>query len=224
MEVARGRISLGQAMGKLRIRYVFGCAALAAALIGAAQAQPQLQTPVTPQPGPITRVTPVTPSTAPTPSPITPQVRSDFARRVLGGTPTITGTAWVTPQAPTYNGGELSLTGATSAGIFDWQPDSITIAARVARLDIAFRAAPRARYLVICDLNQDGAWQAQMTTSGSALTGPLTPVSIVWDSGRALMIVPSADAARPIRLSFSTLRNNGDPLAVLRRCEVSQLG
>jgi hypothetical protein len=205
-----------------RIQYGLGCALMAATLlVTAASAQPQLQTPVTPQPGPITRVTPVTPSGAPVLAPITPQLRADFARRALGATvaPTITGTGWVTPQAPTYNAGELSLTGATSAGIFDWQPDSITIAARVARIDVAFRAAPRARYLVVCDLNQDGAWQAQLSVAGGAQVA----IPVVWDSGRALMVVPSADGARAMRLSFSTLRNNGDPLAVFRRCEVSQL-
>ena len=199
-------------MTKLGIRTILACLGVAAALTASASAQ-VLQRP--------TGVTPVTPALAE----ITTQSRAEIARRVAGPNAAISGTASVTPMAPTFNNGQLVMTASVMQGQMSWGRDEISFSEN-AWIALNFRAAASTRYLIICDLSREVVtWSARIAAPNGSLSGAGTQdLPVVWESGKGVIMVP-AGAARSVTVGLTSTRPA--PHATrsrLRRCEVSQLG
>lgn len=199
-------------MTKLGIRTILACLCAAAALAASASAQ-VLQRP--------TGVTPVTPALAE----ITTQSRAEIARRLAGPNAAISGTAWVTPMAPTFNNGQLVMTGSVIGGQMSWGRDEIWFSEN-AWIVLDFRAAASTRYLIICDLSREVVtWSARIAAPNGSLSGAGTQdLPVVWESGKGVIMVP-AGAARAVTVGLTSTRPA--PHATrsrLRRCEVSTLG
>lgn len=202
-------------MSKLSIRtaLAFLCAAAATFVALPASAQ------VIQQPG--ARITPV----APTVAEITTQSRAEIARRIAGPNTAITSTAWVTPMAPTFNNGQLVMTASVLNGGMSWGANEISFSEN-GWITLDFRAAANTRYLIICDLSREVVtWSARIASPSGALSGAGTQdLSVVWEAGRGVVMIPSG-AARAVKVGFTSTRPA--PHATqsrLRRCEVSTLG
>lgn len=199
-------------MTKLSIRTTLACLSAVAllALPASAQVLPRQQ-----------GVTPNAPALAE----ITTQSRTEIARRIAGPNTAITSTAWVTPMAPTFNNGQLVMTASVINGQMSWGTDEIWFSEN-AWVTLDFRAAANTRYLIICDLSREVVtWNARIAAPNGALSGAGTQdLSVVWESGRGVVMIPSG-AARAVKVGFTSTRPA--PHATrsrLRRCEVSTLG
>lgn len=200
-------------MTKLGIRTILACLGVAAALTAMPASAQVLQRP--------TGVTPVTPALAD----ITTQSRAEIARRVAGPNAAIRGTAWVTPMAPTFNNGQLVMTGSVIGGQMSWGREEIWFSEN-AWIVLDFRAAASTRYLIICDLSREVVtWSARIAAANGSLSGAGTQdLPVVWEAGKGVIMVP-AGAARSVTVGLTSTRPA--PHATrsrLRRCEVSTLG
>lgn len=196
-------------MSKLSIRASFAYICAATVLFAMPVSAQQFQVP---RQG----VTPISPTVAE----ITTQSRAEIVRRVLGLPAPIMSTAFVTPGAPVFNNGQLVMTAYSERGLFSWGREEIWFRDNT-WINLSFPAAASSRYFVICDLSgANVTWSARMGVDGA------TPVDLplVWESGRAVLLVPAAPA-RTVTVGLTATRPEPHATrARLRRCEVSRLG
>lgn len=196
-------------MSKLSIRATFACIC-GAMILFATPASAQLQQ------APRQGITPISPTVAE----ITTQSRAEIVRRVLGIPAPILSTAWVTPAAPYFNNGQMRLSAFTQVGHLSWTPEEIWFRDNT-WLNVTFPVLASSRYFVICDLSgRNVTWSARMGVEG----GATVDLPLVWESGRAVLLVP-AGPARTVTVGLTATRPEPHATrATLRRCEVSRLG
>lgn len=200
-------------MTKLSIRTTLAFFCVAAALATAPASAQQFQVP---RQG-------VTPN-APTVAEVTTQSRAEIVRRVLGIPAPIISTAFVTPGAPVFNNGQMTMSAFTQDGHLSWSPQELWFRDNT-WIHLSFPVVAGSRYFLICDLaGNHVTWSARIGANGSTTGAWAADLPLVWESGRAVLLIP-AGAARTVTVGLTATRPEPHATrAILRRCEVSRLG
>jgi len=209
-------------LGAVLLLAVFGIAGVPAAQ--------QYPTPNQPLPNAVTRPTPALPPALPALSPVTPQLRSQAALRLIGKVPglapTVTGTVAVTPQTPASASGEVYLSAGGNIAWFSGSSPQIRVQGWLgpAGVSVSFRAAASTRYLMICDLNRANWTVRLLGVDEDPYRGRDMPLT--WEGERLVFLVAARSRAGEMTMQLGALERQ-DPTqeleGVLRRCEVSAI-